>query len=206
MLCTVLARPSVLCPSTRVYQKPLHGTRPTFTGSYLSGIISRPFFFFFKLSILPLTWDPVGAKLSKRRYFFHSFCPIPKIYDEYVNHGESRIFLADLPKTKNFCGTLKFLLTQDHRGLEISKRFSYSFHPISTKLYEGFGDHGGIQAITNLSAQVLKMLCTSSQWENPKMCNILKTADSRAKQMKIWDSQYYKLHVENFSWQPGFWV
>ncbi len=26
-------------------------------------------------------------------------------------------------------GTLKFLLTQDHIGLEISKRFSYSFHP-----------------------------------------------------------------------------
>ncbi len=34
-----------------------------------------------------------------------------------------------------------------------------------------------------------------SQWENCKMCNILKTADHRATQMKIWDSQSHVLHI-----------
>ena len=29
------------------------------------------------------------------------------------------------------------------------------------------------------------------QWENPKMCNILKRADGRAKRMEIWDSRSY---------------
>ncbi len=39
-------------------------------------------------------------------------------------------------------------------GLEISKRyFSYSFHPMSAKLYEDIGDHGGIQAVTFLGNQ-----------------------------------------------------
>ncbi len=34
-------------------------------------------------------------------------------------------------------------------GLEISKRYSsYSFHPISAKIYEDIGYHGGIQAVT----------------------------------------------------------
>ncbi len=35
-------------------------------------------------------------------------------------------------------------------GLEISKRYSCSFHPMSDKLYEDIGYHGGIQAITFL--------------------------------------------------------
>ena len=36
-------------------------------------------------------------------------------------------------------------------GLEISRRyFSYSFHLMSAKLYEGISYHGGIQAITFL--------------------------------------------------------
>ncbi len=46
----------------------------------------------------------------------------------------------------NFYGTLKFLLTQGHIGLEISKR--YQFHAISVKVYEDIGYHGGIQAVT----------------------------------------------------------
>ena len=37
-------------------------------------------------------------------------------------------FFCDLPKIKKCYGTLKFLLTQDHMRLEISKRHaSYSF-------------------------------------------------------------------------------
>ncbi len=36
-------------------------------------------------------------------------------------------------------------------GLEISQRYSsYSFHPISAKLYEDIGSHSGIQAVTFL--------------------------------------------------------
>ena len=39
-------------------------------------------------------------------------------------------------------------------ALEISKRYSsYSFHPMSGKLYENFDYHGGIQAITFLGNQ-----------------------------------------------------
>ena len=47
-------------------------------------------------------------------------------------------------------GTLKYLLTQDHMGLQISKRYSYRFHPMSVKRYEDIGYHGGIKAITFL--------------------------------------------------------
>ncbi len=35
-------------------------------------------------------------------------------------------------------------------GLVISKRYSSSFHPMSAKLYEDIGYHGGIQAVTFL--------------------------------------------------------
>ncbi len=59
------------------------------------------------------------------------------------------LFCGNLAKLKTFYGTLKFLLTQDHMGLEISKRYSsYSFYPISSKLYEAIGYHDRIQAVT----------------------------------------------------------
>ncbi len=32
--------------------------------------------------------------------------------------------------------------------LEISKRYSYSFHSMSAKFYEDIGYHGGIQVVT----------------------------------------------------------
>ena len=39
-----------------------------------------------------------------------------------------------------------FLWTEDHMGIDISKRYySYSFHPISSKLNEDIDDHTGIQ-------------------------------------------------------------
>ncbi len=41
---------------------------------------------------------------------------------------------------------LKFCLSQDHMALEISKRYFYSFHPMSAKLYEDIGYQWGIQA------------------------------------------------------------
>ncbi len=38
---------------------------------------------------------------------------------------------------------MKFLLTQNHMGLEISKRYSsYSFHRTWAKLYDKYGRHG----------------------------------------------------------------
>ncbi len=45
---------------------------------------------------------------------------------------------------------MKFLLIQDHMGLEISKRYSYSFHLMLAKLYEDIGYHAGIHAIAFL--------------------------------------------------------
>ncbi len=92
-------------------------------------------------------------------------------------------------------------------GLEMSKRyFSYTFHPISAKLYESIGYHGGIQASTFPgnwpSFKNLKWpfkwhfeILTWSQWETPNLCQILKATVHRAKGMKIWDSQSYELHM-----------
>ncbi len=44
-----------------------------------------------------------------------------------------------------------------------------------------------------------------SQWENPKMCNILKTVDRRAKRAKIWDSGYYSAHIGRVLLKPDSW-
>ncbi len=39
---------------------------------------------------------------------------------------------------------MKFFLIQNHMGLEITKRYSYSIHPIWAKLYNKYGSHRGI--------------------------------------------------------------
>ena len=65
-----------------------------------------------------------------------------KLYGKHSNQGAIHAV--------TFGGTLKFLLTQDHMELEISKRYSYSFHPMSIKLHEDIGYHGGIQTVTFL--------------------------------------------------------
>ncbi len=73
---------------------------------------------------------------------FHSIST--KFYCKYVGHEgiQAVTVFGDLPK---FYGTLKFWLTQNHMGLEISKRYSsYSFHPIIAKLYDEYGSHRGI--------------------------------------------------------------
>ena len=82
-------------------------------------------------------------------------------------------------------------------GLGISKHCSpYSIHLMSAKLCEGIGCYGGIQAITFLGNRPsfktlwhFEIFIMGVGGKNPKMCNILKTADHRAKRMKIWDSQ-----------------
>ncbi len=67
--------------------------------------------------------------------------------------GEYRLllFLAIYPKLKLLWHFVKFMLTQDDTGLEISKYFSpYGFHLISAKLHENIGYHGGMHAVTLL--------------------------------------------------------
>ncbi len=64
-------------------------------------------------------------------------------------------------KIKKKYGTLKFLLTQDHVELEISKRYSNSFRPMSVILYEGIAYHRGMQAITFLG----KRLSFAKLWD-----------------------------------------
>ncbi len=68
---------------------------------------------------------------------------------------------------------LKFFSTQDHMGLQLSKRFSsYSFHLMSAKLYEDISCHGGIRAVTFLGNQpsfVALWILTCESMGKPKM-------------------------------------
>ncbi len=51
-------------------------------------------------------------------------------------------------KFRKFYGTLKFFLTEDRMGREISRLDSYTFYRISLKRYRDIAYHDGIQAIT----------------------------------------------------------
>ena len=115
--------------------------------------------------------------------------------------GECRLLLfwRSAKNCKNY-GTLKFLWTQDHMGLEISKHYSYySFHLMSDKLYQDIGYHGGTQTITFVANRPSKNfvilwnfnMCVNGK---PKMWNMWKTANRRAKRTKIWDLRYY-VHI-----------
>ncbi len=101
----------------------------------------------------------MGTKISKH-YFSHSFgLTSTKLYDKCDSHGGLQTIpaLCDLPQVKKIW-RLKLLLTQDHIGLKISKRYShYNFHPMSAKLDIGY--HGGIQAYTF--------------WQSPKFKNFV---------------------------------
>ena len=81
---------------------------------------------------------------------------------------------------------MKFLLTHERIGLEISNHYSScSFHPMSTKLYEDIGDHGGIQSITSLGQKKKKSakkmlhfeILTWESMGKPKMWNISERVD-----------------------------
>ncbi len=71
---------------------------------------------------------------------------------------------------------MKFFLTLEHMGLEISKRYSsYSFHPMSVKRYEDIGYYGGIQAITfvgNRPIVIFKKMWYFEIWESNLKCGI----------------------------------
>ncbi len=94
-------------------------------------------------------------------------------------------------KIKKVYGTLKFLLTQYWEGWGAGNfKISYSFYPISAKLFEDIGGmYLGYYFYLAIS-HILKLLCTlkflhGTQWENSKMCDVLKMADCRAKLMKV---------------------
>ena len=127
-------------------------------------------------------------------YWPHSFHPIStKLYRKNSNQVgiQTVTFFGDLPKKKIkiLWHFVKFLLTQDHMGMEISERYSpCSFHPMSIELHEAIGYSGGIQAIILFFAigQVLKILWHLEilTWEPmgkySKMCNIFKAAGRSA--------------------------
>ncbi len=88
-------------------------------------------------------------------YCSHNFHSVStKLYGKHGNQRgiQAITFFVNPPKIKTFSALLNFLLTQE-MGLEISKRYSYIFHPLSAKLYADIGYHGGIQAITFLGNQ-----------------------------------------------------
>ncbi len=86
-------------------------------------------------------------------------------------------------------------------GLEISKRHSYSFYPIWAKLYDNKAVIRVYKFMDILAiCQKLQILWHFEilTWESmgkPKLWNISKTADRRAKRTKIWDSGYYSAHM-----------
>ncbi len=63
--------------------------------------------------------------------------------------SQTVMFCGDLSNFNNkIYGTLKCFLTRDHMGLEISKRYSYSFQPTLAKPHEDIAYHRGIRAVT----------------------------------------------------------
>ncbi len=83
--------------------------------------------FFYDFFSFSLTWDPMGVK---------NFM------------GKDRLLLlGELPKIQQFMILCVFLLTQGHKGLEISKRYSYSFHPMTAKFHEDVVYHGGLRLL-----------------------------------------------------------
>ena len=69
---------------------------------------------------------------------------------------------------------------------------------MSAKLYEDIGYHGGIQGITFLGNRPhFKLLwhfeiLTWGSMGKPKICNISKTDNHKAKWPKIWDTAGYR--------------
>ena len=67
------------------------------------------------------------------------------------------------------------------------------FHPISTKLYDKYDNHGGIWLFGVLPKT--KILTWESMGK-PKMWNIFKTAHRRAKWTKMWQSGSYSVYIQ----------
>ncbi len=74
--------------------------------------------------------------------------------------------------------------------LDISTRYSYSFNPISSNFMTTLATMRQCRLLLFLAIDFYKFCGTlkfslRSQWENPKICNILKTADRKATRTKI---------------------
>ncbi len=163
---TVVARVSAVRPSSvsSGSQKPLHGLRPNFVGSYLCTISPENFLFgwlfVFKCSVSNVAFFYRQHGTLWRQKIQNATSPTVTVFVQYLPNfminmlvvGKYKLLLfGDLLKIKfvwhfGTCGT------QDHIVLEISKRYSpYGFHPISAKFYEDICYHGGIQAILFLA-------------------------------------------------------
>ncbi len=102
-----------------------------------------------------------------------------------------------------FCQLVNFL-TQEHMGLEVWKRYFYSFHSISANFTINIVVIGERRQLHFLViCQILESLWqfeiyTLALVGNPQMRNISRTASCRAKRMKI-----ECIHVGHFSSQTG---
>ncbi len=123
---------------------------------------------------------------------FHSIST--KLYCKYVGQEGIQVVQCNCfwrsAKIKNFYSTLKLLLIQDHMKLEITKRtppavfiWSGPNFMINTAVIGSYGYFGNLPKIT---------IGVNGK---PKMWNISKTANRRAKRTKIWDSGYYSAHT-----------
>ena len=106
---------------------------------------------------------PYGSKISKRCSFYNFYLTRTNLYDKKGSHeGISMFWRFVLPKLKHVMAFWFFFRNMGAYRTGILKSYSsYSFHPISAKLYEDFDYHGRIQAITYLGNwQSLKKLMT----------------------------------------------
>ena len=109
---------------------------------YLSAISTDRFFFFQNFHISNF-YNLFSLKFQKTTSATVSVRFHPNIMINRLVMGGYRLLLL---KNKDFMALWKFLLTQDHIVLEISKRSSYSFRSMTAKLHVDIGYHGSIQA------------------------------------------------------------
>ena len=130
--------------------------------------ISRPFFFFFrKFSIFIFTFCfrfpyIITWSIWEQKFQTLLLSQLPMISPQFSSNfiqagnqggGAYRVLLSwRSAKLKTF-GALKFFKAQEHMGLGISKRYSYSFHLISATLYEDIEYHSRIRAVPFLGSR-----------------------------------------------------
>ncbi len=119
------------------------GTYPPYLQIRLFIFSNFHFPFFYDFLLFSFTWDPIGAKISKR-YFSHSVSLIStKLYDKNVSHDPWQIAKIVIPYIPPYVmgeythvgyyvlaicppkyGLLKFFVNIEPYGLENSKRYS----------------------------------------------------------------------------------
>ncbi len=169
------------------------------------------FFFFPKILDFSSAWQNYRGA-AHRPSVHHPLTQVSQklLHGSSPNFMESSLSIISPGRVFLFCffllskfSILKFLrfvsfsLTLDLTGAKISKRHSYNFHPFWAKLYDIWGSHGRIKSYKffghlpkNLKFWKFWTLWNfnmKKSWENCKICNLLKTADLRAKRTNIWD-------------------